>query len=363
MKKIVFTVTNDLSFDQRMQRICSCLAENGYYILLVGRKLKDSKPLQNFKFHQKRLGCFFNKGLLFYIEYNIRLFVFLLKTKSDVVCAIDLDTILPVLFSSSLKSTQRVYDAHELFTEQKEIKSRPVIYKCWKWIEKFSVPKFKNGYTVNEFISNELQKLYQVQYAIVRNVPAYFSLPNKQEQPKPYFIYQGAVNEGRSFETLIPALQHVNTTLRICGTGNFISETKKLTKEFNVENKVIFEGLVLPKDLKIISTNAFAGIMIFEEYGLNQVQSLANRFFDYIMAGIPQICINFPEYKRINDQYQIAYMINDVKMETIANAMNKLMTDSVLYETLKQNCLKAREELNWSFEQKKLLNFYKELLN
>ena len=29
-----------------------------------------------------------------------------------------------------------------------------------------------------------------------------------------FIIYQGAVNEGRSFETLIPAMQHVPATLK-----------------------------------------------------------------------------------------------------------------------------------------------------
>ena len=40
--KIVFTVSNDLVSDQRMDRICSTLAKNGTNITLFGRLNKKS---------------------------------------------------------------------------------------------------------------------------------------------------------------------------------------------------------------------------------------------------------------------------------------------------------------------------------
>ncbi|MFY7900636.1 MAG: hypothetical protein ACOVNY_10665, partial [Chitinophagaceae bacterium] len=141
MPTIVFSVTNDLSYDQRMQRICTSLAENGYSILLIGRKLKNSNPLKKYAFKTKRLNCFFSKGFLFYGEYNIRLFLFLLKIEANAFCAIDLDTILPVYFAAKIRKKIQVYDAHELFTEQKEIVTRKPIYAFWLAVEKFAVPK------------------------------------------------------------------------------------------------------------------------------------------------------------------------------------------------------------------------------
>ncbi|MCC6724648.1 MAG: glycosyltransferase, partial [Saprospiraceae bacterium] len=46
MKRIICTVSNDLSYDQRMIRICSTLANAGYEVTLLGRKLPDSIPLE-----------------------------------------------------------------------------------------------------------------------------------------------------------------------------------------------------------------------------------------------------------------------------------------------------------------------------
>lgn len=359
MPKIIFTVTNDLSYDQRMQRITGSLAEAGYEVLLVGRKLKDSIPLKPQPFQQKRLTCFFTKGFLFYAEYNLRLFFFLLFQKAEILCAIDLDTILPVYFVTAIKNKKRVYDAHELFTEQKEIISRPAIHSIWLSIERFAVPKYKMGYTVNGFIAAELLKRYGVNYEVLRNLPRLSPKVEDNFEPKEkWLIYQGAVNEGRCFETLIPAMKEVNAKLLICGKGNFFEQVKELIKQNKLESKVQLRGYVSPDELTLLTPNAYLGITLFEPVGMNQYYSLSNRFFDYIMAGIPQLCVNYPEYAAINKQFNMAYLVNDTKTDTIAQAINKLLADDVLYQQLKLNCMKARTELNWEKEKEILLDFY-----
>lgn len=361
MKRLIFTVTNDLTYDQRMQRICGSLAACGYDVMLVGRKLSSSVSLDKKNFKQKRLSCLFNNGILFYTEYNIRLFFFLLFVKADLFCAIDLDTILPVYFASVLRNKKRVYDAHELFTEQKEIVTRPFIHKFWLAVEKFSLPRFQYGYTVNNFIQQELKRRYGVDYSIVRNLPQHTPAPTHPVYDEKFIIYQGAVNEGRSFETIIPAMRHVNARLKIYGKGNFYEQVQVLIQQYDVQDKVLLMGHVLPSDLKKITPAAYIALMLFEETGLNQYYSLSNRFFDYIMACVPQLCVNYPEYKAINDKYGIAYMIDDVKEETIADALNKLLDDSALHEQLRGKTVIAREELNWNQEEKFLMEFYKNI--
>lgn len=340
-----------------MHRICGTLAQNGFNVLLIGRKLKTSQPLAQKIFTEKRIACFFNNGFGFYAEYNFRLFWFLIFTKANIFCAIDLDTILPVLFASAIKRKKRVYDAHELFTEQKEIVTRKSVHTFWLAIEKFAVPKFYFGYTVNDFIANEFNKRYKVDYVVIRNLPLLTVLPEQKSETK-FIIYQGAVNEGRSFETLLPAMKNVNAKLVICGSGNFFDKAKRIVKDNKLEDKIEFRGMLSPAALQELTPKAYIGIMIFENKGLNQYQSLSNRFFDYIMACVPQLCVNYPEYKKINDKYRIAYIIDDVKEQTIANALNELLTDEKLYNRLRENCIAARKKLNWQNEEQKLLSFY-----
>jgi len=360
LKRIILTVTNDLIYDQRMQRICTTLLNQQFDVVLLGRRSANSKPLQEQPFLQKRLYCFFEKGFLFYAEYDLRLFFWLLFRKVDIICTIDLDTILPCYFVSILRKKKRVYDAHELFTEQKEIVTRSTVHKFWLAIEKFTVPKFKYGYTVNQFIADELKRRYNVDYAVIRNLPVrqFHSLPDEKQVR--FIIYQGAVNEGRSFETLIPAMQHVPATLKIYGKGNFFKQVQQLIHKYHVEEKVELMGYVMPNELKQITPSAYIAITLFEQTGLNQYYSLSNRFFDYIMAGVPQVCVNYPEYKTVNDKYNIALMIDNPKEKTIAAALNKLLQDAALHEQLRKNCVIAREELNWEHEEKKLVEFYEQ---
>jgi hypothetical protein len=103
LKRIIFTVTNDLTYDQRMKRICHTLATAGYDVTLVGRRLPSSVALTKEDYKQKRIRCRFHRGKWFYAEYNIRLFFYLLFRRMDAVCAIDLDTILPCLRVSQIK--------------------------------------------------------------------------------------------------------------------------------------------------------------------------------------------------------------------------------------------------------------------
>lgn len=344
-----------------MQRICNSLTNAGYNVLLVGRKMSSSLSLSYRPYKQKRIRCFFKKGKLMYAEFNLRLLFYLLRLSSDCYCAIDLDTILPNYFASTIKRKKRVYDAHELFTEQKEIVTRPGIYKLWLKVERFSVPKFLKGYTVNDFIKSEFKRRYQVDYAVVRNLPNLSHLQPASDKKNPFIIYQGAVNEGRSFETLIPAMKKVEARLKIYGHGNYFNKALQLIKDCEVEDKVELKGLVTPEELRKVTPTAHAAVMLFEDTGLNQYQSLANRFFDYIMAGVPQLCVAYPQYKAVNDKYDIACLINNTDADTIATALNNLLHDDVYYNTLQQNCLKAREVLNWKREEKVLVEFYSDL--
>lgn len=363
MKRLVFTVTNDLSYDQRMMRICTSLTGDGHDVTLVGRKFSHSVALVKRSFHQKRLKCYFNKGWAGYAEFNLRLFFFLLFFKHNLVCAIDLDTIMPCYFSSRLKTTKRVYDAHELFCEMKEIATRPMIYKWWKTIEKRFVPKFSYGYTVNRSIAEEFHRMYRVSYGVIRNMPLLKNplvLPVKNNR---YILYQGAVNEGRSFETLIPAMKYIPVPLIVCGDGNFMSQVRNLTEKYRLTEKVIFKGKILPDELHWYTVNAWLGVTLFDKTGLSNYYSLANRFFDYMHAGVPQLCVDYPVYRSIIQKYPFARLIDDISAENLANEINNLLQNQPVYDSLQQECLKAREVLNWQEEQKKLITFYREIFS
>ncbi len=360
---IILAVTNDLQFDQRMQRICTSLANNGYAVSLIGRTHKNSKPLQENVYIQRRFKCWFQKGKLFYVEYNIKLLLYLLfYKKGDVYCAIDLDTIIPIYYISKFKNAKRVYDAHELFCEMQEIVSRPIIYKFWKGVEKLFVPKFPKGYTIGTMYAKEFNNLYGHNYTIVRNATILKPMVKASEKKEKYILYQGAVNEGRCFETLIPAMVQVNAALIICGHGNAFNMVQNLIVEHGLEQKVFLKGYIEPQELINYTKDAYIGITLFSHQGKSNYLSLANRFFDYMHSNIPQIAMNYPEYALINKQFEIACLIDDTHAESISTAINKLLNNEWYHEHLTTQATLCKQQYCWQEEEKTLLNFYKQLL-
>lgn len=229
-------------------------------------------------------------------------------------------------------------------------------------MKKKSVPQFKFGYTVSEGIAEEFQRRYGVKYEVVRNMSR---LREFDEQPSPekFLLYQGAVNEARAFEQLIPALKYINSKLVVCGDGNFMGKLKELIKENNAGNKVELKGMLTPDELWTISQKATIGLGVAENTGINQYLALPNKFFDYIHAGLPQVAMNFPEYQKTNRRFEVAILLDDITPERIAEAVNNLLHNAVLYQRLRQNCLQARQLLNWQQEEKKLLDFYQSVFH
>ena len=345
-----------------MIRICTSLAGAGYDVTLVGFKRKKSKPLVKQPFKQVRLWVMTEQGKLLYLHYWINLFLFLLFRRADVICAIDLDTILPVYYASRLRGKERVYDAHEIFTELKEVISRPAIHKMWSWIGDHTVPRFPVGYTIGDCYAEEFKKLYGVKYGVVRNATILkpLSIPEKKDR---FILYQGWVNVGRCFEQLIPAMRHVDARLVICGEGNFYAQARKLAREYDLQDKIDFKGYVPPAELVAYTRQAYIGITLFEDTSLSNRLSLGNRFFDYMHSGVPQLCVKFPEYERINAQFEIAALVADPIPESVASALNKMLQDEGYYKKLQENCLRAREIYCWQEEEKKLLAIYDQLFS
>lgn len=359
-KRIVLTVTSDPNYDQRMIRIATSLHEAGYEVTLIGRERPTSKPLIIRPFRQVRIRQRIDRGKLFYFTYNLKLFFRLLFFKADCFCAIDLDTILPVYYASRLRRKKRVYDAHELFCELEEVVRHPALQKIWYAIERHTMPHFPYGYTVNKSYVDEYRKNYRVDYAIVRNATVLrdLKIPANKER---IILYQGAVNHGRCFEQLIPAMLQVDAVLVICGEGNFYMEAQEMVKKLGLEKKVIFKGYVPPADLPAYTLNACIGITLFVATSLSNELSLANRFFDYMHSGVPQLGVRYPEYENINAQYEVSLLLDEVSVDSIAAGLNRLLNDTDYYHKLQAECLKAREVYCWQQEERRLLGVYEQV--
>lgn len=362
LKKIIVTVTNDLTSDQRVHKVCRTLHNAGYDVFLIGRKLSNSKPL-NRSYRTKRISLLFNKGILFYAEFNLRLFFVLLFYKKDVLLANDLDTLLPNYLISKLQIKKLVYDSHELFSEIPELVNKPFTKKVWRSLERRVLPNLKNTYTVSNSIADYYDKKYQTKFKVIRNLPLMirtiskgnFSFDHKGEK---IILYQGALNIGRGLELIINTMPFIsNCILVIIGNGDIIKNLKSYVKNINLVKKVRFLESLTPNELQKITPLANIGISIEEDLGLNYRFSLPNKIFDYINAEVPILVSNLPEMRKIIDTHKVGEIVKDRSPQKLA-----LQIKELLKKDYSEELKKAKKELIWENQEEELLAIFRNII-
>ncbi|MBI5538688.1 MAG: glycosyltransferase [Bacteroidia bacterium] len=363
MKKVIVSVTNDLVSDNRVHKVCTSLESMGYHVLLVGRRQFNSLSV-NRNYKTKRFRLLFNKGPLFYAEYNFRLFHFLLFSKANIFLANDLDSLYANYLASKIRKKILVYDSHEYFTEVPELIGRNFARNFLLRIEKRIVPKLKYCYTVCQSLSDEYFNRYKVRFSVVRNVPTKYTNSiklNKKIFPegKKIIIYQGALNIGRGIETVIKAVKFIeNVYFVIIGDGDIREHLKELVLSEDVSEKVFFTGKIPLEELREYTMSANLGISLEENMGLNYYYSLPNKIFDYIQAGIPVLASDFPEMKRIVENYNVGKCTLEKDPKMLALIINTMLFDDKAIAVWKENLKKAATELNWENEEKFLKGIF-----
>ena len=367
MTKIIFSVTNDIITDQRVYKISHTLAGPGTEITVIGRKLPGSPDIISNKVKYKRFKLLFRKGLLFYMEYNLRLFCYLLTCRADVFVANDLDTLAGNFLAARMRRKKLVYDSHEYFTEVPELRGRHFIKFIWRTIEKIIVPKISISYTVCESLAKIYNEKYGIQMQVVRNLSLcnrdYPVLSRKlQKKDERIILYQGALNKGRGLELAIKAMKYLgNARLVIIGGGDIENELHFLVKNENVNEKVTFIGRVPWQELGIYTRQADIGISLEENLGLNYYYALPNKLFDYIQAKVPVLVSDFPEMRQIVNHYEIGRTILTEDSRELANVFIDMLSNKELIKKWKTNLENAATELCWEIEEIKIKEIFSKI--
>lgn len=364
-KKVIVSVINDLVTDQRVARTCHVLQELNFNVLLIGRKLKTSKPLGKMEYECRRMRLLFEQGPQFYLFFNIRLFFVLLFTKADILFSNDLDTLLPNYLISKLKGIPLIYDSHEIFCEVPELQSQPFKKRIWELLESWIVPNLNFCITVNQSIANYFFNKYNKPFIYIRNIADYtkgsaiksrldLNLPTN----KKIVILQGAgINIERGAEELLESFNYLDNSylLLIIGSGDVITQLKDNATRFDINHKVKFIDKIPASELRHYTANANLGVSIDKDSNLNYHFSLPNKIFDYIHAGIPILATRLPEIERIILKNQIGIFIDHHDPKHIAHQINNFLSNPDYLE-YKTNTLIASVEYNWNAEKQKLIH-------
>jgi glycosyltransferase involved in cell wall biosynthesis len=382
MPVAIVSVTNDLTTDQRVDRTCRALVKSGYDVLLVGRRLRNSKTLAPRSYRMHRLRLLFDRGPLFYAEYNITLFFFLLFHKYDLIVSNDLDTLLANYLADRVKQpfskmqnakrkmqnakppVRHLHDCHEYFRGVPELNGRKMVTRTWKWIEDRIFPRLDHVIAVNQSVADFYSREYGNSILVIRNVPfrRQPGMPNGRSalhirNDQKIIMYQGAVNVDRGLEEAILAMKFLKTNaiLVIAGIGDIFDSLKNFTSDHRLSDKVLFLGQVPFQDLYAYTLAADLGLSIEKDVSINYHYCLPNKFLDYIQANVPVLVSPFPEMKAIVDHYHIGEFIESHEPGLLANQIDAILNNTERLATYKQNLLRAAEDLCWENEEKHLL--------
>ncbi len=365
-KKIIVSVTSDLVTDNRVHKVCTTLHNMGFDVLLLGRKLPASLPVGNRAYSTRRFNLLFKKGLFFYAEYNIRLFLFLLFRKADVLLSNDLDTLPANFLVSKIRKKTLVYDSHEFFTEVPELINRPRVKKFWETLEKKIVPQLKFAITVCDSIAAIYRQKYLVPFAVVRNFPVASyntGLINKTKKKEKIILYQGAVNVGRGLEQAILSMRFIeNAKLVIAGDGDIKNELGDIVRNQKLQDKVEFTGR-LPIDVMAkLTPQADLGLSIEEDLGLNYRFALPNKLFDYIQAGVPVLITRLPEMAAIVEKYAVGEITGSLEPRHLAGKISDALFNREKRRIWEENLPHAAKELTWEMEEKVIAGLFRQFL-
>ena len=333
----------------------------GYEVLLVGRKLSGSVGLER-PYRTKRMRLLFNKGALFYAEYNLRVFFLLLFAKADLLVANDLDTLLA---NWLVRGNRRlVYDSHEYYTEVPELMERPAVRRVWLAIERWIFPKLKTVITVNRSIADAYKERYGSDVHVVRNIPMKRDLapaPSRAELGLPadrrILVMQGAgLNIQRGVEEAVLAMEHLpECLLLLIGGGDVWPVVEGSVKEHRLEDRVRLIGKLPYERMMDYTCNADLGLTLDKDTNLNYRFSLPNKLFDYLNAGIPVLATDLPEVARIVRKFDAGIVIPTADPAVIAREVKAFFADEAHVRRARANATFAARELDGDVEMKRLI--------
>lgn len=366
-KRIIVSVTNNLETDQRVKKVCDSLLKLGFEVILVGRKFNSNISSLDRGYKVRRLNLLFNKGFLFYANYNLRLFFFLLMNRHDFLWSNDLDTLLANFIVSKLKGGKLIYDSHEYFTEVPEIQNNRIIKMIWESIESFIFPRLRSVLTVNKSISDIYISKYKVEVSVVRNIPTKSSetlIISRSDLGMPIdkkiLVLQGAgINVDRGAEELLEALALIDgAVLYVIGSGDVINDLKSRSNSADLKDKVFFLGKLPYHEMMSYTSNSDVGVSLDKPSNLNYKLSLPNKIFDYIKAGVPIFSSDLVEIRRIVDADNLGVLVESHDVDVLKHSLQEILFNESKLKEYKENVSKVKNKYSWENEFSNIEHFF-----
>ncbi|MBX7124457.1 MAG: glycosyltransferase [Cyclobacteriaceae bacterium] len=315
----------------------------------------------------RRINTSFSKrnsrwsNLLVFVVFYFRILQLQRRLRADIINVHSL-TMLPVgTIAKWLFGVKLVYDAHELETETHA--SQGLRKKLSKYLERLLISQVDYMIVVSKSIEEWYRSVYHLQnIATIRNIPASRTLESPVdfrsmfgiEEDAIVFIYVGLISGGRGIPNLVSTFQHQSTHkhhLILIGYGNMFEEISR-----QESSNIHLMAAVSPSEVLSYVAGADIGLSMIENSCLSYYYSLPNKVFEYMTAGIPFICSNFPEVSREFNSSDLCWLISENELLSTIEGISQAEI-----QRKKSNILRLRNQWSWQHEQTLLIPVYQNL--
>lgn len=208
------------------------------------------------------------------------------------------------------------------------------------------------------------RRFTHVKNVLVRNFPKLdLFLNNKPALAKEYVIYVGDIRMIRGAKEMVLAMQNANDLdLKLkLGGRIYPNDFRKELLQIDKAGRVEFLGWVSHYKIPEVLGKALCGLVVLHPSG-GYEEAFPVKLFEYMASGIPVIASDFPVWRKIIEEADCGLMVNPKKPEEIAKAINYLNENPDEANRLGENGRKAAKEYySWEQEEKKLIQFYREV--
>lgn len=293
----------------------------------------------------------------------------------DVVHCHDLNTLWAGRKVKAATGCKLVYDSHEMATARNRM---GLGWRLWcEHFEKAGVPDADAVIMASPGYADVARERYGVESTVVINVPPPQEPTGQRDlrtetgvnPDHTFLIYQGSIQENRGIEQVIDAVELLNqridadddgVSLVVVGYGYHRPTLERMVRDRGLADVVKFYGPVPNRELVDWSSSADIGMCNIVGISPSYRESLPNKFFEYVMAGIPVVVSDFGSMGRICEEEGVGVTCDPTDAEALAAAVVRLRGRET-YERCRRNALTMATKYNWTVEQRKLVAVYEEL--
>lgn len=230
----------------------------------------------------------------------------------------------------------------------------------------------------SRFHGKQMSEYYFAQnITIVRNMPPYREISSKSNKLHSYLqieqrtriaLYQGNIQADRGLHVLVRAASFLEPDIVIVMMGKAVAETRSQLEALITSEGVADRVKIIPpvpyEELLNWTASADIGLTVLPpDYSQNIRGCLPNKFFEYLMAGVPVLTSRLEAIVEIIETYDVGKVASSLAPEDLAAAMNAMLADSTGLARMRQNALEvARREFSWEKESQKLIQLYRRIL-